>query len=276
MTVLVGILCTDGVVVASDSAATFGTGQMQTIGQQSTRKVHNLASSMIYAGTGAVGIAQILVDTLSQHYSSMGTFKNVKRPDEMMGRLSQAILQTVAPFLQTATSVRQLVGSADASLCKSLIAIAVGGEPQLFTFDFNGAPERATPELPFVSMGSGQPIADPFLAFLHRLFWKESRPTIAEGKLVAVWTIDHVCKTNPGGVGGNVQLMVLPKGSNVLELTDAQVAEHREQASGAEAALVNFLRPEVGPEPPIPPMPVAPIQVQGAAGRLNGGGDIAQ
>lgn len=261
MTVLVGILCSDGVVIASDSAATFGTGQMATIGQQTTRKVHKLSPSMIFAATGAVGMAQVFADVLSRGYAA-NAFRNAATADEMMNKLGLAINTAVLPYLQSAQSLRQLGAGVDASLCKSMIAMDVKGTPLLLTFDFNGAPERATKELPFVSMGSGQPIADPFLAFLHRLLWKNSQPTIAEGRLAAIWTIDHVCKTNPGGVGGNVQLMILTKKPDVLELGDGEVEEHKQQAAGAEAAFVKFLRPEAGPivsgaaeAPPIPQPP---------------------
>lgn len=255
MTVLVGILCSDGVVVASDSAATFGTGQMATIGQQSIRKVYKLNPSMIFASTGAVGVGQLISDVFERGYKD-GKFKGAASPEDMMNKLGMAIHDLVLPYLRSGSHVHDLVGNAQGSLCKSMVAMDVKGSPCLFTFDFNGTPERATQKTPFVSMGAGQPIADPFLAFLHRLFWTESQPTLAEGKLAAAWTIDHVCKTNPGGVGGAVQMMILTKKPEVLELGDGEVAEHKQQASGAEAALVKYVRPDGGGAPPMPTAPV--------------------
>jgi 20S proteasome alpha/beta subunit len=255
MTVLVGILCSDGVVVASDSAATMAAGRMPTIGQQSTRKVYKLADSrIIYAGTGAVGMAQLIADRLDRGYRS-GEFKGAATPEQMMGMLGAAITQMVMPYLQSGGMVHGMGHSGDGSLCKSLVAIDVKGTPCLFSFDFNGAPERMTAHLPFISMGSGQPIADPFLAFLKRLIWAKDAPTLVEGKLVSVWTIDHVCKTNPGGVGGDVQIMVLPKGGAVIELADGECAEHKQQAAGAESALVKYLKPDSAGAPAMPQPP---------------------
>ena len=256
MTVLVGILCSDGVVLASDSAATFGTGQIATIGQQSAKKVHRLADKIAFAGTGAVGIAQLIGDRIATGWAQ-GHFKNIPTKDGLMQKLGVAIGETVGPYLQTAAIARQIGVAPDASICKTLLAIDHKGEPCLFQFDYNGAPERATAQLPFVALGSGQPIADPFLAFLRRLIWADSQPTVAEGRLVASWTIDHVCKTNPGGIGGAVQMMVLLKGSNVVELSDIEAEEHKQQAAGAEAALVKFLKPDGGPVAPQPKPPVA-------------------
>ncbi|EWS54511.1 Proteasome subunit [Methylibium sp. T29] len=230
---------------------------MPTIGQQTTRKVYKLTDTMIFAATGAVGIAQIIADRLSSGWKQ-GEFKNTSSPEQMMLKLGTAISQTVMPFLQSGVSVQQVAGNANGSLCKSMVAMDVKGTPCLFQFDYNGAPERSTEHLPFVSLGSGQPIADPFLAFLKRLIWSGVQPTVAEGKLVAVWTIDHVCKTNPGGVGGAVQLMVLPAKGTVLELSDAEGAEHKQQAAAAEQALVRHLRPDTATQEAVPPLPQPP------------------
>lgn len=82
---------------------------------------------------------------------------------------------------KTANLSRPLVGDASPSLCKTLVALPVRRVPCLFTFDYNGAPEQMTSELPFVALGSGQPIADPFLALLKRLFWLTSQPTLGRG-----------------------------------------------------------------------------------------------
>jgi hypothetical protein len=246
-------------VLASDSAATFGTGHTPTIGQQFSTKVYRLADRIAFAGTGAVGMAQLIKDQISLGWAA-GRFKNQRSKDELMHNLGVLIGQTVQPYLQSASLARQLGVTPDTSLCKSLLAIDHKGDPCLFQFDYNGAPERATPELPFVALGSGQLIADPFLAFLRRLMWANSRPTVAEGKLVASWTIDHVCKTNPGGVGGAVQMMVLPRGGNVIELGETEADEHKQMAAAAEAALVTYLKTvggSIAPQPQPQPQPPA-------------------
>jgi len=132
--------------------------------------------------------------------------------------------------------------------------------PCLFRFDYNGAPERATEELPFVAMGLGQPIADPFLALLKRLLWQNSQPTLAEGRLAATWTIDHVRLTNPGGVGGKIQLATLSgnpgKPPTISLFSEQDVQEHLEQIRAAEQALIRELRtPASGEGINTPPTP---------------------
>jgi len=245
LTLIIGVLCQDGVVVASDSAATFGTDTAFTIGQQPVQKVTLVNDHILYASTGAVGLSQIVADRLRQLWEGKA-LSGLPTPEAAMDRLGKEIGAFVEPYLRTAQMQRQLVGSASSSLCKSLVALPVSHKPCLFQFDYNGAPERATPQLPFVALGSGQPIADPFLAFLRRLFWSNHEPTLAEGRFAAVWTIDHVRRTNPGGVGGNIQLATLEpvpgKPAAAKVATPDEVQEHLQKVEQAEAALQAHVR----------------------------------
>ena len=59
MTAIVGIRCKDGVVVGSDSSATFGDGVGNRFIEQSTsKKIEIIGDTIIVAGTGAVGHMQ--------------------------------------------------------------------------------------------------------------------------------------------------------------------------------------------------------------------------
>ena len=244
MTLIVGILCKDGVVMASDSAATFGADGRPTIGQQEIRKVHQVNDCILHGGTGAIGVGQLIQDTLKSLWDAN---KIRGTPDAAGNIIGSAINSLVRPYLETAQWQRTITGDASTSLCRSLVAIPVEKRPFLFQFDFNGVPERATAQLPIISVGSGQVIADPFLAFLKRVLWKDSEPSVSEGRLAAVWAIDHVCRTNPGGVGGHVQLATLTSHKpgelpKVQMSTEADIEEHLQRIASAEQVLVNELR----------------------------------
>jgi 20S proteasome alpha/beta subunit len=183
MTLIVGIQCSDGLVMASDSAATIGSGVGNTIGQQRAKKILNLSGSILFGFSGAIGMGQLVSHAISEEWKN-GSLSEIYDA-EVMNLLGQKIAQTVGTYLQTGALIRQLGFDASASLCKSLVAIPVQSIPTLFSFDFGGQREKATAEIPFIAIGSGQPIADPFLAFLKRLFWPEKEPTMSEGKLVA-------------------------------------------------------------------------------------------
>ena len=244
MTLIVGILCKDGVVLASDSAATFGSAGLPTIGQQEMRKLRQINDHVLYTSTGAVGISQLIADKLKSLWDAK-TFSSFQSPEAVMDKIGKEIVSLIGPYLQTANLQRSLIGDASSSLCKSLVAMPVNQKPCLFNFDFNGAPERSTPDLPFIALGSGQPIADPFLAFLRRLLWTGREPTLSEGRLAAVWTIEHVRRTSPGGVGGNIQLATLASSANkmpnVIQASEEDVQEHLQRVASAEQVLVSEL-----------------------------------
>ncbi len=271
MTLIAGILCSDGVVVASDSFATYAEGAMPTIGQQQVTKVRKLGNSVIYASTGAIGVAQIIA-TLLGRMEAANSFAgpaivNDPTPSTVaMTMISFQIAEQVRPIIQSAAAMASLVGAQAAgatAVVKSIVAVAVAGRPCLFQFDSSGAPEEATSELPFIALGSGQAIADPFLALLKRILWTNRAPTVAEGRFVAAWTITHVSKTNFGGVGLPPQIasLTIQNGNPVVAFADA--GEHEQAVTAAEAALREHLEKQARPvvaaaDAPAPPEPPAP------------------
>jgi hypothetical protein len=76
--------------------------------------------------------------------------------------------------------------------------------------------------------------------------WKDRRPTLAEGRLVAAWTIPHVSQTTFGGVGGPIQLasLAVVDGSPKVDLADP--AEHDGFIEEAETALRDHFRKQTG------------------------------
>src|SRR5437660_12846732 len=68
MTALVGICCTDGIVIGSDSSSTFAaTHQFRTI-EQKCKKVDTIDDQMILAGTGAVGLHQRFREVVTAYW----------------------------------------------------------------------------------------------------------------------------------------------------------------------------------------------------------------
>lgn len=57
MTILVGLLCKEGIVIGADSSATFGSAQFRTI-EQPTDKIEIIDNQIIVAGTGQIGLGQ--------------------------------------------------------------------------------------------------------------------------------------------------------------------------------------------------------------------------
>ena len=119
--------------------------------------------------------------------------------------------------------------------------------------------EEVTIDLPFVSLGSGQVSADPFLAFIRRIFWPVGLPPLLDGKIATIWTLDEVIKHTPGGVGGNVRVSALAQDQQgdwkCSELSAQEIEDHRQVLSRMEDKMREALTLQVSeaaaiPEPP--------------------------
>jgi len=88
----------------------------------------------------------------------------------------------------------------------------VDASPQLVEFDPVGfQPEIKKDNLHFVSMGSGQILADPFLAFVSRILWGSKPPDVKMGSFGLYWVLSYTIQYAPGGVGRPIKIAVLKK-----------------------------------------------------------------
>lgn len=65
MTLIVGIICADGIVIAADQQATHGAMGVPTVGQAVT-KVRIVDANILFAGRGHVGLGQQLCSVIDR------------------------------------------------------------------------------------------------------------------------------------------------------------------------------------------------------------------
>lgn len=243
MTLIVGIKCRDGIVLAADSAATLGNVGERTIRQNSATKLTIVGGSAIIGTAGSVGLGQRFAHDLETHVN--GNLRS-QHPTVAMTSLSDSFHKHIGKEVERARPFMSIIGNGAATgglMSQSLVAIGTSGGPSLFQFDHQASPEAATDQLPFVAIGSGQSIADPFLAFIRRIFWANDAPSLSEGIFAAVWTIEHAIQTHPGGVDGQVQVAIhegVGKGSSAKMLANSDVEETHQAIAAAETTLRGF------------------------------------
>lgn len=242
MTLIVGIQCEDGCVVAADGAATLGVMGTQTA-RQPVRKLQVIGGRMILGVSGPVGLGQLLSDRLNDLHGAK-QFSGAKCPsiEGAMRILREKFWEDVGPAIEQAKVAAGLIGNAAAlsAIATCVVALKINHRHGLIQLDQQCAPEVSTDSLPFVAIGSGQPMADPFLAFLRSVFWRDRLPTLAEGTLAAVWTVQHGIDTMPGGVADPMQVMQLTAEGTVVELSEGELLEHRHAVSAALDHLRKF------------------------------------
>jgi len=245
MTSIVGILCKDGVVIATDSSATFVTGQQPTVEQQ-FEKIDIVGDRVIVAGTGQIGLGQRFCAIVKKAWEDK-VFSS--SPIEISKKLTAA---TTQDFGQT--GVKQ--GSYGA-----LVAFPSEHRHHLCEFSVHDfQPELKTDKLWYVSMGSAQPITDTFLGFIREVFWNDGMPNLHDGIFAATWILDYAVKVNAGGVNAPVRISVLEDGkkgqSEARLLSDDELGEHRQNIDEAKHSLRDFkLKHQLKDQEVIPEIP---------------------
>lgn len=229
MTSVVGIKCKDGIAIGTDSSTTLTSGELATIEQRS-QKIDIISAHIILAGTGYVGHGQRFGAILGKVWDE-NKFRG--SPVAVGTLLAKETIEDFGSTKVEKGSYGALVGfpcDNKAYLCEFAVA--------------HFQPELKTDSLWFCSMGSAQPITDPFLAFLRDIFWPTSQPSVTEGTFAVTWTLDHAIQFNPGGVNGPPQIGILERGKNghlgARLLSDNELFEHRQNIEEAKKAMREF------------------------------------
>jgi hypothetical protein len=283
LTVIIGILCEDGVVVGSDSSATFGPDPSIKTIEGIALKIEILGADVITATTGSVGLAQrfneelgtLLAVLRAPHAPAPAPAFPFMMPGMTLGAgnaaqqalarvpVGQVPLNVLSP-VETGTIISErIIANFRRTLSQyqlntgyglgALVALIVGDSPQLFEFDgiqfhpeVKGIPDPARGDRVWraASMGSGQMLADSFLAHAYRLLFGDRTPRVDRAKLVVSWALDHVIRYNTGGVGGKQQIAVLERnatGAWAARHVDAE-GEVQEQVEELEDYIRNYGR----------------------------------
>jgi len=195
MDLLVGVFCEDGVVVGSADSGAATAGGSGNVEEVSTNTLV-VGRDVILAGAGRVGLGQrfaevvkaIRSDSRFQNWTGLGIAKSI-------------CAEALDDFASTRSGNTQF---------GALLAFPACDGFQLCEF----APKDLQPELKgpkrcFAAMGTGRSAAGPFLAFLERVFFAESRPGLSEGVFAAAWALDYVVGPSSGVLPGVPQIAVL-------------------------------------------------------------------
>lgn len=239
MTVLVGIHCKDGVVIGADSSATSSMGQYPLI-EQTAKKIDLIEEKIIVAGTGQVGLGQRFKHIV-ENCNKSAAFERQHHID-VGKRLSQTAIQDFASTNATKSQFGALVAFCSKNkthLCELSIT------------DFQ--PEfKETSGLWYVAMGSGQALAEPFLAFLRDVFWSTDLPSIQDGIFAAYWTLAHTIQLNAGGINGPINIATLRCTDGKIQakiFAEEELAEHKDNISAIKKRLQEYRQEIIGGKP---------------------------
>jgi 20S proteasome alpha/beta subunit len=255
MTLIVGIKCTDGIVMGADSAQT-----MHGYMHQSTKKLATIGEDLIIGSSGAGSVAHQLRWALDAAASTGAIVTNDLH--SATSSLKQHMLAVIQQNYQDCASLRQNSSNppADPS-SESLVALPVGNQVRLLHFNHACSPIEITDDVCFGSIGSGIFAANPFLLLMKRTWWSNNQPDVADGIVAAVWALDHAIQTSSGGVAEPKQLITLTseKGRwKAQEFSSHELVEHHDTIRRLETKLGQTLRKELGGTNQVPLPRLAP------------------
>ncbi len=253
MTVTIGIYCNDGIVIASDSALTIN-GQIE---QPYNKKVACLEPNLIVGFAGDLGFAQRFRQVLKDVWNPQSI------PALEQGEAHKVISAFCTGGLTEYLSTHQnnfpvnvqtafLVGFVHKNK-HHLVHLHAG----LFQ------PMVINASMPFVSIGSGYHITNPFLSFIKKVFWHEQEvPTLQVGIFSAILAINLAIEINCGGINAPLHLAVLKydeeTGYSCSKLQDDEISQHQENAKEAIKYFSQYkhiFSDNVGNAPAIPQPP---------------------
>ena len=252
VTVLVAAKCSDGIVVGADSRATSAVGSQSLMSVPSEDKIKIIDGKIIIAGTGSVGLGQRFNFIVEQLHAA-----GVISAQPCLSSCKVIAASAIQDFTSTGIQCRPSIGYGFGAL----LAAPMPDEGELVEFslpDFQ--PERKLGKLHYVSMGSGQILADPFLAFVSRVLRNKKEPSVQLAKLGLHWALSHSIAFAPGGVGGPIQMATLQKelgGWKASLLLEDELGELEQHIGEIETRIVSYptdiiKQAEVVP-PPAPP-----------------------
>jgi proteasome beta subunit len=204
VTVVLSIMCADGVVIASDSQITDSDRGMSYPGQ----KLHPLGDHAAWGGSGARGV---LIDVEKEL---------TERADEVLSApdVSHALQELAIPILRHhyENFIPEIPGETTEGTPSAYLLIAgySGGAPFIVEINPNGMVSRYE-DIGFHAVGSGAPMAQQAGALLAH-FRMVTRP-VAYGVLAAVRVIEALSVTSPS-VGLEIDVArITPDGATHLE-----------------------------------------------------------
>lgn len=226
LTLIVGIRCSDGVVVAAERAVTFVSKDRHTI-THLVCKISILSDSLIVAGYGQSGVDQRFCEVAGKVWSDIGT-------DEEVSSLSVGRI-LCAHAIKDFDFTKLAPGKFGA-----LVAFPhVNDGPQLCEFsiaDFQ--PDLKDAATWFVAAGSGQLIADAYLALVREAFWGRGMPTLREGTFAVAWVMRQSIKAAPIMIAEPIDIAILQGGrARMLDPDELdrnlRIADHATRHFGA-------------------------------------------
>lgn len=198
MTLILALQCKNGMVLASDSQATFGTTGQEV--KASVSKLHTPWLNIAWGGAGHVGLIQLVNNRLRERFSQPNAFER-KEIAEVRQKLSTTIAELLRPLISE--RYLRLPGAQPATAC----FLFVGHVPQgPFILEVGqDLSDVEHQDIGYGAIGSGDIF--PYFALAELKHFNVRQRTLFEAKLLAHRVVTDAINVAARGLGGEVQMV---------------------------------------------------------------------
>lgn len=252
MTLIVGIRCVDGIVLAAESGAIPGSGDVDVT--EGVQKIYPIDNRFLVALGGFSGQARRYLEAIRR--------LNIEDPRSILCfDIQEAILTAVAPMVSdvavAAKNARDISGSEGLGhvLAEALVAFLGADGLCLTHVNAYGQCDRIDETLYHV-IGAGEKVAVPFLSYIKRHVWRHKQPTMATGIISALWMLRfaHNCAGDFGPPWTVATLQSVNGTASIEFLNDDVLDPHHRSIEALEEEFGNlpqiFERSPATAEPP--------------------------
>lgn len=233
LTILVGILCEDGVVVASDGMVSTNLGTIPFVGF-SNIKTHLIGDGAIVACAGDDRLMTYFIEFLKLNYVTLynkyhkSPFDVLTFTRELGAQFANNIINNYKQY-PTELVKDQLENIAKNGFqFQAIIALSFNGAHYIFEYDNRFNPTMLRDNgVWHIILGSGMYVANPSIHLVKKILNINSKPKVNRAQILAYWTVDHAIEVSSGGIGGETTIAVLQKANGEYKASvENKTSEH--------------------------------------------------
>lgn len=247
MTIIVGILCSDGCILASDGMASNNLGTIPFVGIQNT-KIHKISDEAVVSCAGDDNLMTLFLNFLEKNYLRLKNQGNYTCPIELATAIgSQFSHQVISsygqyPPLFQEHYINKMKQNSGLEF-GAVIAFEFNGEHCMFGYDgFLNPSKIRTNGIWYSIIGSGALVAKPSIHLVKKILKIENQPDVNQGSILAYWTISHAIDVSSGGIGGNISLFSLSKekGNERYKISEINTSENKTAIEAIYTHIWNY------------------------------------
>lgn len=248
MTLILALLCSDGLVMASDSQATIETTGQQLKGP--AEKLFRPWDHIAWGASGATGIIQRVDIHLREKHAASAAFERM-HPDEVRKRLAAEIAEVIHPLV---TKQYLNLPGRSMPIAGFLFAGHTARGPVLFEVSDN-LMDASHIETGYAAIGSGDIF--PYYALAALSHFDVRNRTLEEAKAIAYRVVSDAINIAAFGLGPPVQMVEVRRQANgtykVRKLSPEDLRILEDTVYTWKTLEVETLSASIGVAPPVTP-----------------------